>query len=299
MPPSLQKISGQIVTSGTQIALLFIGLQLESRAGWVICLVVIAIISLLAWVSAMNRRRAITDTPISRIGSAAQGYVELSGTGRPLDESPLRSELTGLPCLWYRFHVEERTRDRKWSSVQRGESEVSFLIEDGSGRCVVDVENAEIFTRHKKSWTQGSYRYTEWTLAINDHIYALGDFKTLGGGSVDLDARSDLNELLTEWKKDKATLLKRFDLDGDGQLDLREWGLARQAARREVSRLHREARDESDVHTMVCPVNGRHYLISNIDPNGLARRYLLWSLFHLALFLAALGALPWALRQPV
>ena len=299
MPPSLQKISGQIVTSGAQIVLLFLGLQLQSRTGWVGTLIMIAIVSLLAWVAAINRRRAITDTPISHIGSAAQGYVELSGTGRPLDESPLRSELTGLPCLWYRFHVEERTNNNKWNSVDRGESDVPFLIEDGSGRCVVDVDDAEVLTRHKESWTRGRYRYTEWKLLINDHIYALGEFKTLGGGSVDLDARSDLNELLTEWKKDKATLLKRFDLNGDGQLDLQEWGLARQAARREVSKMHREARNESDVHTMICPNNGRHYLISNIDPNGLARRYLLWAMFHLALFLAALGAQPWALRHPV
>ena len=158
MPPSFQKASGQVVTSGAQVVLLFVGLQIQSRTGWIGTLIMVAIISLLAWVSAINRRRAITDTPISHIGSAAQGYVELSGTGRPLDESPLRSELTGLPCLGYRFHVEERTSNNKWNSVERGESEVSFLIEDGSGRCVVDVEDAEILTHHKKSWTQGNYR---------------------------------------------------------------------------------------------------------------------------------------------
>jgi hypothetical protein len=294
---TLRKSYGQLITSGAQLLLLLIGLETESREGWIACLALIALISLFAWISTLRRRRAITDTPTSRIASAAQGYVELTGDGRPLDHPPLLSHLTRLPCLWYRFVVEEKTgNDDKWKTVERGESEVPFLIDDGSGRCVVDVEGAEILTRHKETWTEGRYRNTEWKLLINDQVYALGEFKTLGGGSIDLDAGQDLNALLAEWKKNKADLLKRFDLNGDGELDMQEWGLARQAARREVTKLHREARNESDVHTLSCPRNGRHYLLSNLDPNKLARRYLLWAVFHVVVFLAALGAIPWILR---
>ncbi|MFT3960206.1 hypothetical protein [Propionivibrio sp.] len=294
---SFRKSYGQFITSGFQLLFFVAGLQAKSREGWIVCLALIAVVSLFAWTAALRRRRAITDTPTSRIASAAQGYVELSGVGRPLDHPPLLSHLTCLPCLWYRFHVEEKTSGNKWRTVENGESDVPFIIDDGSGRCVVNVEGAEILTRHKETWTQGNYRNTEWKLLVNDRIHALGEFKTLGGGSVNLDARSDMNELLAAWKKDKAALLKRFDLDGDGELNMNEWGLARQAARREVARMHREARAESDVNTLSCPRNGRHYLLANIDPNRLARRYLLWSLFHLTLFLAALGTLPWVLHQ--
>ncbi len=292
MEPTLRQSYAQFITSGGQLVLLFIGLKAESRAGWIFCLGLIAFISLIAWMSTLRRRRAITDTPTSRIASAAQGYVELLGTGRPLDHPPLLSPLTRLPCLWYRYQVEEKKGD-KWQTISRDESNVSFIIDDGSGRCVVDVEGAEILTRHKETWTEGHYRNTEWKLLINDEVYALGDFHTLGGGSVDLDAREDLNALLAEWKKDKDTLLERFDLNGDGEIDMQEWGLARQAARREVSRMHREARNDSDVNTLCCPRNGRHYLLSNLDPNKLARRYLLWSAFHVVVFLGALGAIPW------
>jgi len=299
MTLSLRQSYGQFITSGGQLVLLFIGLKTESREGWIVCLALIATISLIAWMSTLRRRRAITDTPTSRIGSAAQGYVELLGDGKPLDFPPLLSHLTHLPCLWYRFQVEEKSSTKdKWETVSQGESEVPFIIDDGSGRCVVDVEGAEILTRHKETWTVGKYRNTEWKLLINDDIYALGDFKTLGGGSVDLNAAQDMNELLAEWKKDQASLLKRFDLNGDGTIDMQEWGLARQAARREVARMHRDARNESDVHTLSCPRNGRHYLLSNIDPNKLARRYLLWAGFHVTVFLAALGAIPWVLQHP-
>jgi hypothetical protein len=292
---SFRKNYGQFITSGAQFLLLYIGAEMDSRPGWVVCLTLMTIVSLIAWTSALRRRRAIADTPTSRIASAAQGYVELFGKGRPPDP-PLSSHLTGLPCLWYRWQVEEGSGKHS-RTVDSGESELPFLIDDGSGHCLVDPDGAEILTRHRESWRRENRRYTEWKLLINDDIYALGEFKTVGGGSIELDAKQDLNELLSAWKKDRATLLKRFDLDGNGELSEREWGLARQAARREVSRMHREARSESDMHTLNCPRNGRLYLLSNIDPNGLARRYLWWSLLHLATFLGALGAIPWVLNS--
>ncbi len=293
---NLRRSYGQFITSGAQLLLLFIGLKMESRAGWTAALGLIALISLVAWMSTLRRRRAITDTPTSRIASAAQGYVELIGSGKPLDHPPLLSHLTRLPCLWYRYQIEEKT-DNKWETVSRGESDISFIIDDGSGRCVVDIEGAEILTRHKETWTEGNYRNTEWKLLINDQIYALGEFRTLGSGTLELDANRDINDLLAEWKKNRAELHKRFDLNGDGTIDMQEWGLARQAARREVARLHRQARNESDVHTLRCPRNGRLYLLANLDPNKLARRYLGWSAFHLAVFLAGMGAIPWVMQQ--
>jgi hypothetical protein len=292
---TLRKNYAQFITSGAQLALLYVGAKADSRAGWVVCLALIAGFSVFAWCSTLLRRRAITDTPTSRIASAAQGYVELSGTGRPPDP-PLFSHLTHLPCLWYRYRVEKGSGKNR-RTVDSGESEVPFLIDDGSGHCLVDPEGAEILTRHEKCWREGDHCYTEWKLLINDRIYALGEFKTLGGGTADLDARRDIKELLAEWKKDRTALFERFDLDGNGKISEKEWGLARQAARREVSRMHREARDLSDVHTLICPRNGRYYLLSNIDPNRLARRYLLWSLFHLTVFLGALGAIPWVLDR--
>jgi len=42
-----------------------------------------------------------------------------------------------------------------------------------------------------------------------------------------------------------------------------------------------------------CPREGQLYLLTNIDPDKLARRYLWWAIFHLSVFFAALGALPW------
>jgi len=290
---SLRREYGHFITSGTQLLLLLIGAKLESRTGWLVCVALMAVISLIAWLSTLRRRRVITDTPTSRIASAAQGYVELRGTGKPLDYPPLLSHLSTLPCLWYRYRVEEKSGSDKWHTTSSGESDVALILEDGSGRCLIDVDNAEILTRHKESWVKGGYRYTEWKLLINDPLYVLGDFRTIGGTTLELDANRDIGSLLADWKNDQRGLLKRFDLNADGAIDIKEWTLARQAARREVDKLHREARNEPDLHTLRCPGNGQLYLLSNLDPDKIARRYLWWAIFHLSVFFAALGALPW------
>ncbi len=279
---SIRREYGQFITSGAQLLLLAIGAELETRGAWLTCVALMSLVSLIAWVSTLQRRRTVADTPTSRIASAAQGYVELSGQGKPLDYPPLLSHLTSLPCLWYRYRVEEKSGNDEWKTVSSGESEVSFILDDGSGRCVVDVENAEILTRHKETWTSGRYRNTEWKLLIDDGVYALGEFITLGGSRLELNAHRDINSLLAEWKKDQPSLLRRFDLDGDGSISMTEWALARQAARREVEKSHREVRNEADVHTLRCPTNGQLYLLSNIGPDKISRRYLWWSLFHLS-----------------
>jgi hypothetical protein len=293
----LQRQLDQFANVGLQLILLAVGAKLDSRTGWLVCTALIVLVSLYAWVSSLRRRRAIVDTPTSRIASAAQGYVELRGVGKPLPGEPLLSRLRGLPCLWYEFIVEERTGSDKWRSIDSGTSDASFILDDGTGQCVIDVDGAEILTRHKEQWRAGSYRNTEWTLQIGDPTYALGEFRTIGGGNVDLDVRRDVDALLTEWKKDQPALLKRFDLNQDRTIDLEEWALARQAARREVARQHNEARAEPEVNTMRRPASGQHYLLSNFDPDQLARRYLWWSIFHLIAFFGALAALPMIWRH--
>lgn len=272
----------------------FAGLRMESAVSVTAGLAGASSIGLIAWLMALRRRRSITDTPTSRIATAAQGFVELQGSGRLFGEQPLLSPLTGLPCLWYRFVVEERDRDNKWRTVQTGISDVSFILDDGSGELLVDPEGAEVITRHRERWQRGNRRYTEWKLIAGDDVYALGSFRTTNGNSEALSASRDTGELLAEWKRDTPTLLKRFDLDGDGEIDMREWALARAAAQREVGQRHREIRARADTHLLGRPTDGRPYLLANIDPVRLAIRYLWWAWVHVAVAITAISSIPWA-----
>lgn len=297
MALSLKREYGRLLTSGSQLLLLIVGFQLESPLAMFICLLLMAAISLLAWTSAYRRARAIDDTPTSRIASAAQGYVELVGSGRPMGGLPLLSPLTQLPCLWFRYLIERRNHDNKWVTEEQGESTESFVLEDGSGQCLVDPAGAEILIREKDSWTEANRRYTQWLLLERQEIYVLGNFLTHSGLDVDLSIDEEVRQLLAEWKTRPTELLRRFDLDKNGEIDLREWELAREEAIREVRERRREVLASPDLHVMRQPDNGRLYLISDLNPSRLSRRYRGWAWFHIAVFFAALIALPVAWAQ--
>lgn len=294
--PSSDKVAERFyaLAPGLQFIVIFLAVMLESRAGWLFGLLAAAGLALAGWLQALRRRRLIGDTPTSRIASAAQGYVELRGSGHPFPGQPVLSPSNGLPCLWYRYLHEEKDHDGKWQIVERGESDVSFILDDGSGQCLVDPDGAEIIPHRCEQSLRKGHRITEWKFVERDTLYAIGDFRTFGGHHLELDPRADLKELLSEWKKDPAELRQRFDRNGDGEVDQHEWELARAAARAEVADRHGESRRHADSHVMKQPEDGRCYLISGYDPDRLARRYAWWSTFHLLVFLAALGAIPWA-----
>jgi hypothetical protein len=293
MVVQLRRQYAALLTSGTQLALLAIGLQIDAPAGWAFVLAAIAAISFIAWIGAYRRWRAIADTPTSQVASAAQGYAELSG--RAENHAGLRTlaYISKLPCCWYRYRIERRKADKKgWTTIDGGESTDSFLLRDETGACTVDPEGAEVLPATRNTWTEGDRRYTEWLVSEGDPLYALGDFATLGGAGVSIDRNEDVGTLLAEWKRDRPQLLARFDLDRDGELSFKEWELARAQAKREIDRIHAELRAAPGVDCMRKPADGRLYLLSNLDPEKLTRKYYGWAWVHLAIFFGGvIGAL--------
>jgi hypothetical protein len=286
----LRRTYANLVTSGAQIVLAVFAATSDSRPGMLAGSGLLAGMSFLTWTSALRRQRAIDDTATSRIASAAQGYVELIGRGKPLEGLALVSPLTGLPCLWYRYRVERKSGD-KWVHEESAESDASFIVDDGSGQCLIDPEGAELLVHRRDTWSRDGRRYSQWLLIERDPIYALGQFVTKGDVGLRLDTNEDVKARLAEWKQDPRRLMERFDLDRNGELDPREWELARRQARREVAGMHREIRAQADVSMMHRPPDGRLYLISSLPPDKLARRYRLWSWVHLAFFFLGLAAL--------
>jgi hypothetical protein len=295
MLTSLRREYAQIITSGGQLLLLFAGFHFHSPLGWIWSLGLISVISLFAWYSVLHRLRTISGTPTSRVASAAQGYVELIGRGRQ-GATPLISKLRVLPCLWYRWKVEERNSENKWNTLDQGESSDYFVLREDSGDCVVDPEHAEIITKHKDVWNSGVYRYTEWKLIQEDYLYVIGEFKTVGGSTATLTRDDLVKQILSEWKTDNADLLKRFDLDNNGVLDMREWMLARQAAKREADKRLDQVHTEPDTNFMLKPRDGRLFLISNLDQHKLALRYRFRAWTHIIILFGALGSLSWIMQ---
>jgi hypothetical protein len=283
---------GNQLLVGFYVALLGFGFQIGHHSGGTACLGAIAALGFCGWIANYRRHLRVADTPTSKIVAAAQGYVELSGTARLLAGTPVVTPLTGLPCCWYRYYVEVRSGD-EWRHDESSVSDDCFALDDGTGQCVIDPAGAEVLSTHKKQWTEDDHRYTEWTLLPDDTLYALGEFGTRRGNDQAPDETAALGVLLAEWKKDRPTLLKRFDLDRNGDIDMTEWALARAAARRQVE--HEMARERAlpGVNILSKPRDGNLFILSNRNPAAIDSRYRRWSLFHLAVLLCAGGAAVW------
>lgn len=273
---------------------------------------------------AWGRNRVIEDTATSRVRSAAQGYVELSGRGVLPPNAQTRGPLTGMPCTWWRYKIEERRssgRSRAWSTIQSDTSEVPFLLDDGTGQCLVDPRGAEVFPGASDVWygpsewpevripdgsgifgrlvdtfVKDRYRYTEYRLQPQEHVCALGAFRSLGGAGAD-DPDAAVADLLREWKKDQPALLARFDANHDGTLSSAEWDRARAAARKQVLDRRVTQSPPPRMNVLADPGDGRAFLLAAAEGESLARQFRRRALAGIGVFLGSTTALTWLLTH--
>ena len=242
--------------------------------------------SFIGWLASFKRYHLVADTPTSRITTAAQGYIELVGRSELHPGASSVGSHADMPCVWQRY-VVYRKNGEKWSVVDRGQTDTTFLLVDDSGECVIDPEQAEVFTTHRRTSHSSDYKRVVEYLRPMDTLYALGELATHNSSRTHVHKGDDVRSLLTEWKENKQTLLERFDHNEDGQVDVQEWQEARKAAQKEVNERHRDMQSSPDVHVLRAPKDGRPFLLSNRDPDRLARLYQWWSWLHLAVFATA------------
>lgn len=291
-----QALAVLIATPVPALALPFIAWQVGTLRGWSICLGLLCLISILGWLVNERRRRAIANTPTARIGSAPQGYVELAGRAR-LAGDPVFSPASMLPCVWYRCLTERESQDSRGSYeyVSLEESEHFILLADDSGEVLINPEHAQIEITEKSVLKQGDYRYTEWLILPGQALFALGEFASVRGDE-NLDFRQDVSLRLAQMKQDKAELLRRFDRNRDGEVDLAEWEAVRAAAEAEVAAEYRAERSASATHVLRRPSDNRLFLITTRNLERQLLRYRLWRWFHLVILICALQTL-WLLQH--
>ncbi|MEQ8426743.1 MAG: GIDE domain-containing protein [Gammaproteobacteria bacterium] len=285
---------------------------------WSIGLVIVALVCFFFAFHYLHRKRMIEDVPTSRIRSAAQGYLELIGSSELMEGQPIIAPLTGSQCTWYQFTVEEKVKRNNregWKVIRKGISDELFLIRDETGECVIDPEGAHVVVNSKDIWhgnqvtpmrkplTTGRkwfgtgrnrYRYTEKRLNISEPLYAIGLFKTTGGSGARLNVNEDVRELIREWKLDSEKLLKKFDLDGDGQIDMDEWQKVRDAAYREVEENHKQQKTLPPVHLMSRTRDKRRpYILSAVPEEELTRKFHWLSMLCFSGFIMGGGSSVW------
>lgn len=224
--------------------------QLAGRDG----LLLPALASLWFALGLYRRYRLIVDTPTSRLSSSAQGQVELCGTAALPDGESSR----GLPHLpvtvWLPGYVEDQP----------------FWLEDAHGRCLLYPQDAEIVTR-----TGDNHLFLLHAIYPGQTLYAVGELRTQRHAQTDVsqERRERLAALLADWKRTGHQLLQNFDANGNGQIDPDEWQTVLAAAEQWVDADIRAQQRLPGTHVMSGAQAGQLFLITNIPPVQLARRY--------------------------
>lgn len=283
-----------------QLGLLVFGLQGMNVKRLQGALMLMAALAVLAWISNRRRYQAMGNTPVGRIASAAQGQMALTGTARAVENGMLICPGLEMRCLWYRVIVEERNRyanaEQQYRQTTTLQSDGGFLIDDGTGECFIDPDDADIHVAEKEVGEDQYHRYTAWMIYEGDPLYVVGEFVSVRDAHIDI--KTALAQKLNEMKRDQTTLLARFDRNGDGRIDASEWEHARASAEQEVLAELSEANAALPAHVMRKPRDGRPFMVAIGAADENTRRYRWQAWVHLAVAALCLHGLLFVTRHP-
>lgn len=90
--------------------------------------------------------QVLRSRPDSVLDATGGGPVELRGRAEPAGKA-LRAPFTGTPCLAYEYEVEEERSTKNgttWRAIDSGDRYVPFLLDDGSGKILVEPPGASV-----------------------------------------------------------------------------------------------------------------------------------------------------------
>jgi hypothetical protein len=253
-----------------------------------------------------RRYRFISDTPSSRIISAAQGYVELKGLAELIPDSRIVSPFSSRKCIWYQCKVEIRRTSGKrsyWVEESNQQSEDIFYLKDDTGCCVVIPEAARVIPSQQRVWYGnspqqrhlpvdkkhnvtrlfgfGNYRFTEKLIMVADPLYVIGEFETIQKSVNPQTIQQQVEALIQYWKTNPMRFLKPFDRDNNGKIQQQEWKLVRQQANMQIMQQHQQQL----IHTIHKPhETDQPFLISTVSEQELLRKKRLSLFLYLMLF---------------
>lgn len=181
----------------------------------------------------LKRALALTATATSYIRSAAQGYVVLEGEGSPLPGRSITAPFSGTPCLWWSTQVE------------------SLLGPVGNDRLAA---NPDAFNKH-----------------FSTELFLLKD----GTGECLVDPAEATVRIKTceVWYGSSAEANSRREARQAGD-DFRFIEERIELHQRIVARGYFQTQDKegTKIHTLSQPPDGRHFLLSTVREDILAKR---------------------------
>jgi len=279
----------------------------EFWVGWTIT-VIFCLIAFYRMSRGLHQARLIENTPTAKIRSAVQGYVELNGQTRLMDGPVIVSPLSGKSCVWYRYKIEEKSEHRQangksvsyWRVIKQATSGELFLLEDDTGRCVIDPDDADVIVTNKRTWHKNTSvaprRYTEELITENEPLYAIGLFKTIANIERQ-KLKQQISQLLRHWKRDPKQLLDTFDLNRDGELSIEEWERVQLAAEQHVKREHGEHLKQEQLNVLKQSDHADQvFILSTVSEDKLIKHYKRRTMQYLLGFFVCGCLLVWAIN---
>lgn len=250
-------------------------------------------------------KRKIENTPTSRVRSLAMGFVEIHGRARR--KYALVSPLSQSACIYYRLRKYRRDRRDQWQLASDTDSRhVPFLLEDDTGRVIVDPAGAAVRPQTSRTGVPGEDMLAFNGVSLGDQdekwvediIYEGTTLYVLGFASPLREERRGLRqrtlEKLRDLKLDRRAM-HRYDADGDGRISEGEWQVARDDAEQTALREHLSegsARGGQEARAVIgrAPQRWLPFLVAEVVSEAkLVRKYWLLSLLLFAAAVAVAG----------
>jgi len=154
------------------------------------------------WLEDRRVRKLLHATPAHSLGALPENtFGRVAGVARPLGQRVLEAPLSGRSCLYYSIALVELRPNNFLRRLATEQESVPFLLEDGTGRALIDPEHARfscafdheseskaafdasvrqraLLERHslvRRNWFgTDAIRYREAVIAVDERITVLG-----------------------------------------------------------------------------------------------------------------------------
>lgn len=124
-------------------------------------LAMVGICGFVAWRSWRVGRWLRRAAPGTAAGSET-GLIHLEGRAEASPRGPIKAHVSGVPCCWCRWTVEECVQSAggggsggsrwQWRTVTSGQSDRPIVLVDATGRCAVSPSGADVFPTDRTVW---------------------------------------------------------------------------------------------------------------------------------------------------
>lgn len=154
-------------------------------------------------------KRTIENVPTSPTTGVAYGLAEIKGRVKKAPVSQIWSgPLSGKQCVYYRYLVREKRgsgKNSRWVTITDQTKRTKFYCQDQSGKILIDSTGARCVAASTVSRSSGNRRYTEWSIALDEQLYALGE------ATIHPDKHDEL--ILTKGDGDTPFLISSYSED--------------------------------------------------------------------------------------